>query len=96
MRRSSFFNIGLLSGVVLGVLLAPAKGSETRHQLEKQLEGCKKRINRCCRNRHKEIAELTDALENQDAELSPEMRQQLLVILRKSRCGKRTQENETL
>jgi len=85
MKWLSRFNIGLLSGVALGVLFAPRKGSETQEILANQLGNCRKRVSGWCRrHREDEIAALAEALGDEATEITSEMRQQLIRILRKA------------
>lgn len=84
MKWTSGFNIGILSGIALGFLLAPAKGSETRERVGRQVRRCSKKIQQLCRPKDADIEALKENLRQADAELTPEMRRQLLQLIKKA------------
>lgn len=92
MKWSSPFNIGLFSGVLLGVLFAPASGAETRRSLGRQMRGCKRRLNRLCRKKDEEIESLRAILQDELSEITPETRLQLLRMLKKAQYAVNRQE----
>lgn len=84
MKWTSGFNIGLLSGIALGFILAPEKGSETRKRLGRQLGRCSRKLQQLCRPKDADIETLKENLRQADVDLTPEMRRQLLQLVKKA------------
>lgn len=84
MKWTSGFNFGILSGIALGFLLAPAKGSETRDRLGRQLTRCSRKVQQLCRPKDEDIEALKESLRREDTELTLEMRRKLLKLIKKA------------
>ncbi|HET8573878.1 MAG TPA: YtxH domain-containing protein [Edaphocola sp.] len=84
MKWTSGFNMGLLSGLALGFLLAPEKGSETRAYVGRQVQRCTKKVRQLCRPKDADIEALKDYLRHEETALTPEMRRQLLQLIKKA------------
>jgi gas vesicle protein len=81
----SKFTAGLVSGFVLGLLLAPQKGVETRKQVKETAEAWKHRLNNLFGKGETELDELKDILENEAESLSQDVRQKLLRLVEENR-----------
>jgi len=85
MMRFSKFTAGLVSGFVLGLLLAPEKGEETRKKVRETAGAWKHRLNNLFGKGEGELDELKDILENEAESLSHEVRQKLLRLVEENR-----------
>ena len=94
--RFTKFTAGILSGFVLGLLLAPQKGEETRKQVKETAEAWKNRLNNLFGKGESELDELKDILENEAEELSLDVRQKLLKLVEENRKTVREAKQQTL
>ncbi len=83
--RFSKFTAGLVSGFVLGVLLAPQKGKETRQQVKDTAEAWKNRLSNLFGKGETELDELKEILESEATELSQEVKAKLLKLVEENR-----------
>ncbi|MFT4061967.1 MAG: YtxH domain-containing protein [Edaphocola sp.] len=60
--KFSKFNIGLLSGVLLGVLFAPGAGSDTRKKIKSAAGGIKNKIDALLDKSDDELEDLANLL----------------------------------
>ncbi len=83
--RFSKFTAGVVSGFVLGLLLAPEKGEQTRKRVKETAEAWKHRLSNLFGKGEGELDELKDILENEAESLSHEVRQRLLRLVEENR-----------
>lgn len=73
---------GLLAGVTLGLLFAPATGSETRQKISYNADALKRRFRRITGSAHHELEDVTDIFASEVAGLKEDARDRILQILR--------------
>ena len=76
-----------LAGVIVGILIAPAKGSETRQKLSDSAENLKDKIRRIRGTTNQELDELHDAFDHEISGLRDDIRQKVLRLIEKSKKG---------
>lgn len=86
------FSTGILSGILLGILMAPEKGSETRKKLANQAEGLKKRIDNLLGKEDESLTEIRALLENETAEITRDVRLKLLQLINDTKKSYRFEE----
>ena len=91
----SKFTAGILSGFVLGLLLAPQKGEETRKQVKETAESWKNRLDNLFGKGEGELDELKEILENETESLSHEVRQKLIKLIENNRKTVREAKQQT-
>lgn len=79
--KFSKFTGGLISGFVLGLLLAPQKGRKTRKQVKHTAESWKHGLNNLFGKGESELDKLRDTLEKEADLLNPEVRTKLLRLI---------------
>lgn len=92
--KCSKFSVGIITGLALGILFAPRKGSETRENLMKSCKGCQNKLEEWFADTNEEINELKLALANSEADLTDEARKKLLKIINKVHKSKEFFEAE--
>ncbi len=83
--RLNKFMAGVFSGVVLGLLVAPQKGKETRQKVKETAEAWKSRLVHLFGTGENELDELQQILENETTDLSEDVRQKLLKLVEENR-----------
>jgi gas vesicle protein len=69
MRITTFIN-GMLTGMVIGLLLAPASGYETRRRLSEKINSLKRSVNNASEVAKEEVSdELTDITDEEKTDL---------------------------
>ena len=81
--KCSKFSVGIITGLALGILFAPRKGSETRENLKKSCKGCQDKLEDWFSDKNEEINELKLMLANAETDLTAEARKKLLKIINK-------------
>lgn len=81
MFKLNNFNIGLLSGIVLGVLFAPRKGSATRKKVIESTKNCKTKVDKIINKRSSDFDEIRKALQDETNEVTKDLRLQILDLL---------------
>jgi gas vesicle protein len=79
--------VAALTGVVIGILIAPAKGSETRRKISDSAENLRSRLSRIKSASREELDELREIFEHEVAGLREDARQKILKLIRKAASG---------
>jgi gas vesicle protein len=77
--------LGMLAGVAIGVLIAPAKGSETRHKLSDKADDLRKKLNRMREHSGEDLEELKGVFQHEIIGLKDEIREKILRLIDASR-----------
>lgn len=85
-----------LSGIVLGMLIAPAKGSETRKKLTDTADNLKDKIRRLRGTTNEELEELHTVFEHEVAGLRDDMREKVLRLIEVSKKSYNNIKTEAL
>jgi gas vesicle protein len=72
---------GLVAGVAIGVLMAPAEGSETRQKISDTAEAFKKKLRKLRGITTDELDELTDIFEKETDGLKDDVRRRVLELI---------------
>jgi gas vesicle protein len=73
---------GIVAGVALGVLVAPAEGSETRQRIADSAESFKKKLRKLRGMTSDELDELTDIFEKETQGLKDDVRTRVLELIK--------------
>jgi len=87
---------GLVAGVAIGLLVAPASGSDTRQKIADTADDIKRRIRRFRGYTAQELDELVDIFENEAEGLKDDVRERALHLLRSAKKGANHVKKETL
>jgi gas vesicle protein len=79
--------IATLTGIVVGILIAPAKGSETRQKLSESADNIKNKIRRLRGTTNEELDELHQVFEQEIAGLKDDIREKILRLIEVSKKG---------
>jgi gas vesicle protein len=79
--------LGTLTGIVIGMLIAPAKGSETRQKLSESAEKLKAKLRRIRGATNEELDELKDVFEHEVAGLREDVRLKILKLIEATKSG---------
>ena len=74
-----------LSGIVIGLLIAPAKGSDTRKNISNSVDTIKDKIRRLRGTTNEELDELHQVFEQEVAGLREEIREKVLRLIEVSK-----------
>lgn len=88
--------VATLTGVVIGILIAPAKGSETRQKISDSADNIKSKFRRIKNATREELDELRYEIEDQANGLRDDVRQKLLNLIRAARAGYNNIKSEAL
>lgn len=86
----------LATGVVIGILVAPAKGSETRQKLSDAADSLKKKLQRLRGATSEELDELKDIFEHEVQGLKDDVRQRVLTLIRAAKSNGNSIKEEAL
>lgn len=78
---TSRFMAGLLAGVAVGLLIAPEKGEDLRHNIADTADKWKNKLNRLVGRAGSQLDELRSLLEKDINGITKEVRQRILMIL---------------
>jgi gas vesicle protein len=78
---------GIVAGVAIGLLVAPAKGSETRQKISDSASNLKDKLGRLRGATSEELKELTDIFEHEVEGLKDDVRQRVLQLIRSSKAA---------
>jgi len=76
-----------LCGVVIGVLSAPAKGSETRRKLQDSMDNVKDKLRRLRGTTNEELDEMHRVFEQEISGLRTDIREKVLKLIEVSKKG---------
>jgi gas vesicle protein len=85
-----------LSGIVIGLLIAPAKGSETRQKITDSAEQIKDKIRKLRGTTNEELNELHAVFENEIQGLRDDIREKVLRLIEVSKKGYNNVKSEAL
>jgi gas vesicle protein len=85
-----------LSGIVIGILIAPAKGTETRKKLSDTVDNMKDKIRRLRGTTNEELEELHRVFENEIAGLRDDVREKVLRLIEVSKKSYNNIRSEAL
>jgi gas vesicle protein len=74
-----------LSGIVIGILIAPAKGTETRKKLTDSMDNIKDKIRRLRGTTSEELEELHQVFEHEISGLRDDVREKVLKLIEVSK-----------
>lgn len=76
---------GLVAGVAIGVLVAPAEGSETRQKISDTADAFKKKLRKLRGITTDELDELTDIFEKETDGLKEDVRRRVLELIQSAK-----------
>lgn len=79
--KCSKFGIGILSGIVLGMLIAPEKGSTMRRKIKKNTTLCTDKINSLFKRGKDDLEDIKLALQDETHEVTSDVREKLLKLI---------------
>jgi gas vesicle protein len=85
-----------LSGIVIGILIAPARGTETRKKLSDSVDNIKDKIRRIRGTTNTELQELHDVFEHEISGLRDDIREKVLRLIEVSKKSYNHVKSETL
>jgi len=85
-----------LSGIVIGILIAPAKGSDTRRRLTDTVDNIKDKIRRIRGTTNEELEELHQVFEHEVSGLREDIREKVLRLIEVSKKGYNHVKSEAL
>ena len=88
--------LATLTGVIIGILVAPAKGSETRQKLADSADNIKDKIRRLRGTTNEELDELHDVFEHEISGLKDDIREKILRLIEVSKKGYNHVKSEAL
>jgi len=77
--------VGTLTGVVIGLLIAPAKGSETRQKISDSAESIKRKLRSIRGSANDELDELQEIFEHETEGLKDDVRERILKLIEASK-----------
>ncbi len=85
-----------LSGIVIGILIAPAKGADTRKKLNDSVENLKDKIKRLRGTTNEELDELHQVFEQEISGLREDVREKVLRLIDASKKSYNNLRSEAL
>jgi gas vesicle protein len=85
-----------LSGIVIGILIAPAKGTDTRKKLTDSVDNIKDKIRRIRGTTNDELEELHNVFEHEISGLRDDIREKVLRLIEVSKKGYNHVKSEAL
>ena len=90
------FTTGLIAGMAIGLLTAPAKGEETRKKLSDTANAWKHRIDDLFGRGNQELDDLKTMLEDPAAEFTEDLRRDLLRLIERTKKAFKEAHKESL
>jgi gas vesicle protein len=78
---------GALAGIMIGILIAPAKGSETRQKISETADNLKEKLRRLRGTTNNELDELRQLIEREATGLKEDTRQKILKLIETTKKG---------
>lgn len=88
--------IATLTGMIIGMLVAPAKGSETRQRISDSAEKLRSKLRRIRGATNEELEELREVFEHEVAGLREDVRMKILKLIEASRSSYAHVRNEAM
>ena len=85
-----------LSGIVIGILIAPAKGTDTRRKISDSVDNIKDKIRRIRGTTNEELDELHRVFETEIAGLREDVREKVLRLIEVSKKSYNNIRSEAL
>lgn len=86
----------LAAGIAIGLLVAPATGSETRQKIADSAESLKRKLRRIRHGAGSELDELQDVFENEVDGLKDDVRERILKLIEASKQSYHNVKGEAL
>ena len=86
----------LATGVVIGILVAPAKGSETRQKISDAADSLKKKLQRLRGTTAEELDEMNEIFEHEVQGLKEDVRQRVLQLIKAAKSSSNNIKQEAL
>lgn len=86
--------VGTLAGVIIGLLVAPAKGSETRQKISDSADAIKRKLRSIRGSANDELDELQEIFEHETEGLKDDVRERILKLIEASKKSYTTFKNE--
>jgi gas vesicle protein len=86
----------MAAGVVIGLLVAPAKGSETRQKISESAEALKRKLRSIRETAGSELDELKEVFENEVDGLKADTREKILRLIEASKKSYNNVKNEAV
>lgn len=87
---------GLIAGVAIGLLTAPATGEETRQKIAESAEGLKKKFKSLTGRASSELDELKEIFESEVEGIGDDVRERVLKLIEASKAGYNHVKKEAL
>jgi gas vesicle protein len=87
---------GLVAGVAIGILVAPAEGKETRRKIADTADSLKKKLRKLRGMTADELDELKDLFEKETAGLKDEVRHRALELIKAAKSSRNHIKEEAL
>ncbi len=87
---------GLVAGVAIGLLTAPAKGSETRQKLTDSADQLKRKLRSIRNKATDELDQLQEIFENEAGGLKEDVREKILKLIEASKTSFRHVKDEAM
>jgi gas vesicle protein len=85
-----------LSGIVIGILIAPARGTDTRKKLNDSVESLKEKFRRMRGTTNEELTELHEVFEHEITGLREDVREKVLKLIEVSKKSYNNIRSEAL
>lgn len=79
------FTMGVITGVAVGLLTAPARGATLRHKISDSASAWKHRINSLLGRGESDLDELKEMLQDTNTELDAALRMKLITLVDRSK-----------